>query len=110
MSRRIASGDMRSRVTLQTPVDSVDDSGALLRVWTSIVDVWAKIETQRGSELFVAGEQETVLAHLVTIRWRPDTASPMRFLLGSRALYIRAAFDPDSRRRHLVCRCDEYAA
>jgi SPP1 family predicted phage head-tail adaptor len=110
MSLRIDTAGLRSRVTLQSPSDSVDDSGALLRVWSDIADIWARIEPQRGAEIFVAGEQESVLAHLVTIRWRPDAASPMRLLLGSRALYIRAAFDPDGRKRFLVCRCDEYAA
>ena len=110
MNLRMAGGQLRSRVTLEAPDDTVDDSGALVRVWTPVADLWAKIAPQRGSEIFVAGEQETVLAHLVTIRWRPDAASPMRFLLGSRALYIRAAFDPDGRKKYLVCRCDEYAA
>lgn len=110
MSLRIDIAGLRSRVALQTPVDTSDDSGALVRVWTDVADIWAKIEPQRGSEMFVAGEQETVLAHNVTIRWRPDAASPMRLLLGSRALYIRAAFDPDGRKKFLVCRCDEYAA
>ena len=110
MSLRIDIAGLRSRVTLQAPVDTSDDSGALVRVWTDVADIWAKIEPQRGSEMFVAGEQETVLTHNVTIRWRPDVASPMRLLLGSRALYIRAAFDPDGRKKFLVCRCDEYAA
>ena len=110
MSLRIVAAGLRSRVTLQPPVDTNDESGALVRIWTDVADLWAKIEPQRGAELFVAGEQQSVLAHLVTIRWRPDAASPMRLLLGSRALHIRAAFDPDGRKRFLVCRCDEYAA
>ncbi|MDE2363127.1 MAG: phage head closure protein [Hyphomicrobiales bacterium] len=110
MSLRIDTAGLRSRVTLQTPVDTADDSGALVRAWTPVADVWAKIEPQRGDETFVAGEQESVLVHRVTVRWRPDLASPMRFVLGSRALYVRAAFDPDGRKKFLVCRCDEYAA
>lgn len=110
MSLRIGPAGLRSRVTLQAPMDGVDDSGALTRVWTALADLWAKVEPQRGSEFFSTGAQETLLTHNVTIRWRPDLASPMRFLLGSRALYIRAAFDPDGRRKYMVCRCDEYAA
>jgi SPP1 family predicted phage head-tail adaptor len=110
MSLRISTGEFRSRVTLETPVDAVDNSGALMRIWTPVADLWARIAPQRGAETFVAGEQESVLAHQVTIRWRPDAASPMRFRLGARALYIRAAFDPDARKRFLVCTCEEYAA
>ena len=110
MSLRISTAEFRSRVTLETPVDTVDDSGALMRIWTPVADVWAKIAPQRGAESFAAGEQESVIAHQVTIRWRPDAAAPMRFRLGGRALYIRAAFDPDARKRFLVCACEEYGA
>lgn len=81
-----------------------------MRVWTPLADIWAMIAPQRGSETFGADAQESVIAHQVTIRWRPDASSPMRFRLGSRALYIRAAFDPDARKRFLVCTCEEYAA
>ena len=110
MSRAATLGQLRSRVTLETPVDSPDDTGALARVWTPVADLWAQISPQQGGEIFVAGAQETVLAHEVVIRWRPDVAAPMRFRLGARALYIRASFDPDQKRRRLVCRCEEYAA
>jgi SPP1 family predicted phage head-tail adaptor len=110
MSATPALGEMRSRVSLERPADAPDDTGALMRVWTEVADLWARIAPLRGAEFFSAGEQETVLAHEVTIRWRPDVAAPMRFRLGSRALYIRAAFDPDARRRTLVCRCEEYVA
>lgn len=110
MSRLASVGELRARVALERPDDTVDDSGALVRVWMPVADVWAKIAPRRGAELFVAGEQETVLTHEVTIRWRPDAASPMRFRIGARALHIRAAFDPDGRREFLVCVCEEYSA
>jgi SPP1 family predicted phage head-tail adaptor len=110
MSLRLTTALLRSRVTIETPEDTNDDAGALVRVWTPLADVWAKVEPQRGAEFRSAGAQETLLTHNVTIRWRPDLGAPTRFRLGSRALYIRAAFDPDGRKKYLVCRCDEYAA
>lgn len=45
----------------------------------------------------------------MTIRFRNDVAHGMRFLLGGRALLIRAVTDPDMRGRHLLCRCEEFA-
>jgi SPP1 family predicted phage head-tail adaptor len=110
MSAAPALGEMRSRVALERPDDAVDDTGSLTRVWTQVADLWARITPLRGAEGFVAGQQETSILYDVTIRWRPDAASPMRFRIGSRALYIRTAFDPDARRRSLVCRCEEYVA
>lgn len=110
MNRRAAEGELRTRAMLETPVDSVDDAGALVRIWQPVASVWAKIAPRRGAEIFVAGEQESVLTSEVVVRWRPDVASPMRFRVGSRALLIRAAFDPDGCRRFLVCACEEFAA
>ncbi len=110
MSRLASEGELRTRATLETPVDSVDDAGALVRVWQPVAAVWAKIAPRRGANVFVAGGQESVLASEVVLRWRPDVASPMRFRVGARALLIRAAFDPDGRRRFLVCACEEFAA
>lgn len=110
MSRLAAAGELRARAVLEAPLDTVDDAGALTRVWQPVASVWAKVSPRRGAELFVAGEQESVLTSEVVLRWRPDVASPMRLRIGSRALLIRAAFDPDGRRRFLVCVCEEFAA
>ncbi len=110
MSRLAAEGELRTRAVLETPVDSTDDVGALVRAWQPVASVWAKVAPRRGAEVFVAGEQESVLTSEVVVRWRPDVASPMRFRIGARALLIRAAFDPDGHRRFLVCACEEFAA
>lgn len=110
MSWRLSEGELRTRVILEAPVDSVDDSGALVRAWQPLASVWARVSPKRGAEIFVAGEQESVLTSEVVVRWRPEVASPMRFRIGGRALLIRAAFDPDGCRRFLVCTCEEFSA
>jgi SPP1 family predicted phage head-tail adaptor len=101
---------LRTRAVLEAPDDTVDDAGALVRVWRPVASIWAKVSPRRGAEVFVAGEQESVLTSEVVVRWRPEIAGPMRFRVGSRALLIRAAFDPDGHRRFLVCVCEEFAA
>ena len=110
MSRRASQGQLRTRAVLEAPDDSVDDAGALVRIWRPVASIWAKVSPRRGAELFVAGAQESVLTSEVVVRWRPDIASPMRLRIGVRALSIRAAFDPDGARRFLVCVCEEFAA
>ncbi|HRY02777.1 MAG TPA: phage head closure protein [Beijerinckiaceae bacterium] len=110
MTRLVSEGELRTRAILETPVDTVDESGALVRVWQSVASVWASVSPKRGAEFFVAGEQESVLTSEVVVRWRPEVASPMRFRIGARALLIRTAFDPDGRRRFLVCTCEEFSA
>ncbi len=110
MSWRASQGELRTRAVIEAPEDSVDDAGALVRVWRPVASVWAKASPRRGAEVFVAGGQESVLTSEVVVRWRPDIAGAMRFRIGSRALLIRAAFDPDGHRRFLVCVCEEFAA
>lgn len=110
MSWRASQGELRTRVMLEAPDDSVDDAGALVRLWRPIASIWAKVSPRRGAEVFVAGAQESVLTSEVVVRWRPDIACPMRLRIGARALLIRAAFDPDGSRRFLVCVCEEFAA
>lgn len=110
MIGQASQGELRTRAVLEAPDDTVDDAGALVRVWRPVASIWAKVSQRRGAEVFVAGEQESVLTSEVVVRWRPEIAGPMRFRVGSRALLIRAAFDPDGHRRFLVCVCEEFAA
>ena len=110
MSGLASQGELRTRAVLEAPDDSVDDAGALVRIWRPVASIWAKVSPRRGAEVFVAGGQESVLTSEVVVRWRPDIASPMRLRIGSRALLVRAAFDPDGHRRFLVCVCEEFAA
>ena len=110
MSSRPSQGELRTRAVLEAPDDSTDDTGALVRVWRPVASIWAKLSPRRGAEFFVAGAQESVLTSEVVMRWRADIASPMRLRIGSRVLMIRGAFDPDGRRRFLVCVCEEFSA
>ncbi|MBI3275019.1 MAG: phage head closure protein [Methylocystis sp.] len=57
--------------------------------------------------LVVAARQEQSLTHLVRMRWRADVTSEMRLVVGSRKLLIHSVYDPDERRRLLMCRCEE---
>jgi SPP1 family predicted phage head-tail adaptor len=103
-------GVFRTRMSLESPVDTPDDTGAFARTWTFVAHLWGRVTPQRGEQDFVAGSIETAITHLVAIRTRADVVNGMRFTIGSRALLIRAVFDPDGRGRVLECRCEEFAA
>ena len=68
MSRLVREGELRARALLETPVDSVDDAGSLVRVWRPVASVWAKIAPRRGAEVFVAGK---LFASRVTKEFTP---------------------------------------
>lgn len=103
-------GAMRARLQLQAPVDSIDETGAIARSWTTVAGVWAQLKPRAASGEFVAGEEGSIVTWDVFIRWRADVAAPMRFRIGGRTLAIRAAFDPELARRILVCRCEEMSS
>jgi SPP1 family predicted phage head-tail adaptor len=100
-------GDLRQRVAIEAPIDAADDAGSMTRSYSPIGTVWAQILPASGESRFAASRQETVITHIVHIRWRSDIQSQMRFSIGSRHLLIHACFDPDGRRALLFCRCEE---
>ena len=109
MSGATRIGALRTRLALEAPVDTPDDSGAFARGWTFVAALWGKVVPVAGQETFVADAIEVAISHRVTIRARTDVANGMRFRLGDRSLLIRAVVDPDGRGRQLLCRCEEFA-
>jgi SPP1 family predicted phage head-tail adaptor len=103
----IAIGEMRERVTLQSPLRTPDGAGGAEVTWTSGATVWAKVEDRGGGER-VAGERLAAGTKLrLTIRYRSGITTEMRGLWNARVLNIRAVGDPDGRKRFLVLDCEE---
>ena len=107
MSRPVEIGELRRRVTLEAPIDALDDAGSTTRSYAPLGDIWAQVTPMRGESRFEASRQESSITHIVRIRWRDDVTSEMRFALGSRRLLIRAVFDPNERKAFLTCHCEE---
>jgi SPP1 family predicted phage head-tail adaptor len=107
MSGAPPTGDLRLRLTLEAPVDTIDDTGAMTRTYTPRAIVWAEVASSYGAARFLASRQEEAISHIVRIRWRDDVSNQMRFVLGVRRLLIHVAYDADERRRFLTCHCEE---
>lgn len=105
----VALAALRTRLVAQAPVDTPDDTGAFTRSWTTVATLWARVVPTDARQTFTADAIEVAISHHVTIRFRADVVNGMRFLLGDRALLIRAVTDTDMRGRFLLCRCEEFA-
>ncbi|MFN3888981.1 MAG: phage head closure protein [Beijerinckiaceae bacterium] len=105
--RRARIGDLDRRITIEAPLDTIDDIGGVNRVWTHVDDVWAQVTPIAGREDFAAEREESAVTHRVLVRWRPDITGVMRLRLDARVLAIHAALDWDSRRRFLLLQCEE---
>ncbi|TLG78591.1 phage head closure protein [Methylocystis sp. B8] len=100
-------GALRFRVTLEAPIDAPDGAGGFSRSFTPVANLWARIALSSAREDFIEQRAEQATNHVVTIRWRNDVTKDMRVLHRGRKLRIQSVFDPDERRRFLICQCEE---
>lgn len=107
MTPRPSVGDMRQRVAIEAFDDAPDDIGGFVRSFKPLADAWAKIELLGSSEEFSGQRLEEARRYAITIRWRADLKSQMRFLYRGRAFLIRGVEDRDETRRFLTCICEE---
>ena len=102
-------GEMRERVTLQSPLLVPDGAGGADIDWSQGETIWAKVEDLSAGER-VNGERLAARARLrLTIRHREGLDTAMRALWKTRALDIRALRDLDGRKRFLILDCEEMA-
>lgn len=100
-------GDLDHRLVIETESRTGDGGGGADESWVAVGEVWGAIRAVGGDERLEADGNKGRLTQEVVIRWRADVAPPMRFRVGLRVLDIKAAFDPDGRRRRLKCLCEE---
>jgi SPP1 family predicted phage head-tail adaptor len=98
---------LRTRLVLETPVETPDGAGGVTRSWIPAATVWGHVTPTRGEDSVVAGAPGQTISHRVALRWRAGLDSSMRLKLGSRRFAIRSVYDPQERRRMLVCLCQE---
>jgi len=101
-------GKLRERLTIQAPSLTDDGVGGKNRQWRTIGKVWANLREVSGQETEFAQGQQAIRKMRVTIRWRGDMNSHMRFVYGTRLLYIVAMLDERGTRRFLTCLCEEH--
>jgi len=100
-------GALRQRVTLEAPVDVPNDTGGFTRSYAPLAQFRARVEAIGARDQFIEQRQEQATTHMVTIRWRNDVESHMRFDFRGRKLVIRSVVDRDEGQRFLSCECEE---
>ena len=98
---------LRSRLTLETPVDTTDDNGGVTRTYAASGMLWGDITPAGASDRFLAERMEQAITHTIRLRFRPDITGAMRLRLGARVFFIHGVEDIDERHRFTVCRCEE---
>lgn len=92
---------------LELPLDSPDGFGGTTRRYAAGPQLWGAVEMLSAAERLCAGRPEAAVTHRVTLRYREGVTGAMRLASGLRRFRIKAATDPDGRRRDLVCLVEE---
>jgi SPP1 family predicted phage head-tail adaptor len=106
-TKPIAIGARGRRFVLELPREVPDGFGGVLRSFAPGPELWGVIEMLSGTERVRADRPEQAVTHRVTLRYRAGITGAMRLASGLRRFAIRAASDPDGRRRELVCLVEE---
>lgn len=102
MARRAPIGELRHRVSLQSPTDTIDAYGQEIRTWSTYATVWARVEQTPGSETQAGQSQLALSPHRITIRYRTDVMPTHRLVYGSITLELVSVTDETGYGTHLV--------
>jgi SPP1 family predicted phage head-tail adaptor len=105
--RTIPAGALSRPFVLEIPLESPDGFGGVVRTWQAGPQLWGALQALSGGERRRADRPEQAVTHKVVLRHRDGVTGAMRLTCGPRRFAIRAAYDPDGRRRELHCLVEE---
>jgi SPP1 family predicted phage head-tail adaptor len=101
-------GTLRDRVRLETPERTDAGGGGATVTWSSLGQIYARIEPASGREIVEADGVTARVTHSILIRHRTDIGSHMRFAAGPRIFDIKSVRETGGHRRWLECHCEEH--
>ena len=101
-------GLLNRRVLLQRQTMTTDAEGFSPETWTTVRPIWAQIQPNGGSEVFLAGTTQENITHTITVRFAADLDPLMRFLYGVRVFFIHNILDIDEDHKEATCLCEEF--
>lgn len=101
------SGRLRHRVSIEQPIDVVDEYGEQDGSWLRYSDRWAGIEPLAGRELVEAEQTEGRVTHRVVMRDSTDIQVGHRLLFKGRYLNIESIIHTDERGHEMTLMCRE---
>lgn len=100
-------GQLRHRISIQTPVTAKNTRGGEVTTWSTVATVWADVRTQTGRETVANDQTQPTASHVVTMRHRANVTAQQRIVWGDRVFSINAVLEPDNRMRQLQLLCQE---
>ena len=94
-------GDFDQRITIQNVTESVDTFGQRVQAFSTLANVWAKVEEKSGSEGETSDQIIATRKVQFLIRWRNDINEQMRILYRGQIYEIESIINGDARQHTL---------
>lgn len=69
-------GELRHRITLQTPTEAADTAGQMVPTWADTTTVWGKYTQTGGSELVIGEQTRSLITGTVEVRTNTAFSTP----------------------------------
>lgn len=102
-------GAMRHRLTIESPVDTPDGFGGLIRSFVARANISAAIEHVKIFQRAAASSETVEITHLIHVRSSADVAAGWRLRKGARRFEISAVLPDDQASGFIICHCRELA-
>jgi len=91
-------GQLDRRITIQSFTTTTDDFGEVVKSFTTLANVWAKVEEKRGNEGEDGNQLVATKRVEFLIRYRSDINEQMRITYNNETYKIEAILNADSRK------------
>ena len=91
-------GQLDRRITIQSFSTTTDDFGEVVKSFTTLANVWAKVEEKRGNEGEDGNQLVATKRVEFFIRYRSDINEEMRILYNNETYKIETILNADDRK------------
>lgn len=102
----IRPGEMRERVTVQSPTRATNSLGETTLTWADGNTIWASVEGVSAKEALAYGQQEVTVTHRLRFRYISTLTQQDRFSWRGRTLNIVSLLEYGNRSEHVAV-CEE---
>jgi SPP1 family predicted phage head-tail adaptor len=99
-------GRLRTRLMIETPVETPDGAGGVMRTYEEHSTVWAAVEPVAGGFRFATERTGQTVTHRITLRAGPELTVQHRLRDGTRIYQIRSIL-ADEEARFLTALTEE---
>ena len=100
-------GQLDRRITIQSFTTTTDDFGEVVKSFTTLAEVWAKVEEKRGNEGEDGNQLVATKRVEFFIRYRSDINEQMRIVYNNETYKIETILNADARKafQKILTRC-----